>query len=48
MTVQIATCFGWLYAIFRLYKDKAIPLLACTGTEGSRKLRLPDFNTIGT
>jgi len=26
-----------------LGKGKAIPLLAWTGTEGSRKLRLPDF-----
>jgi hypothetical protein len=29
-------------------KGKAIPLHAWTGTEGSRKLRLPDFKTIGT
>jgi len=29
-------------------KDKAIPLQAWTGPEGSRKLRLPDFMTIGT
>jgi hypothetical protein len=27
---------------------KAIPLLAWTGPEGSRRLRLPDFKTIGT
>jgi hypothetical protein len=27
---------------------KAVPLEACTGPEGSRKLRLPDFKTIGT
>jgi hypothetical protein len=27
---------------------KAIPLQACTGPEGSRRLRLPDFKTIGT
>jgi len=27
---------------------KAIPLQAWTGPEGSRKLRLPDFKTIGT
>jgi hypothetical protein len=29
-------------------KGKAIPLLAWTGPEGSRRLRLPDFKTIGT
>jgi hypothetical protein len=30
------------------YKGKAIPLQALTGPEGSRRLRLPDFKTIGT
>jgi hypothetical protein len=29
-------------------KSKAIPLQAWTGPEGSRKLRLGDFKTIGT
>jgi hypothetical protein len=29
-------------------KGKTIPLQALTGPEGSRRLRLPDFNTIGT
>jgi len=29
-------------------KGKAIPLMAWTGPEGSRRLRLPDFKTIGT
>jgi hypothetical protein len=29
-------------------KGRAIPLQAWTGPEGSRRLRLPDFNTIGT
>ena len=29
-------------------KGKAIPLWAWTGPEGSRRLRLPDFKTIGT
>jgi hypothetical protein len=28
--------------------DEAIPLQALTGPEGSRRLRLPDFKTIGT
>jgi hypothetical protein len=29
-------------------KGKAIPLQAWTGPEGSRRLRIPDFMTIGT
>jgi hypothetical protein len=29
-------------------KDKAIPLQALTGPEGSRRLIFPDFKTIGT
>jgi hypothetical protein len=29
-------------------KGKATPLQAWTGPEGSRRLRLPDFKTIGT
>ena len=29
-------------------KGKAIPLQACTGPEGSRRLRFPNFKTIGT
>jgi hypothetical protein len=29
-------------------KGKAVPLQARTGPEGSRRLRLPDFKTIGT
>jgi len=29
-------------------KDKAILLQAWTGSEGSRKLTLPDFKTVGT
>jgi hypothetical protein len=28
-------------------KGKAIPLQAWTGSEGSRRLRLPDFKTVG-
>jgi hypothetical protein len=31
-----------------LIKGKAIPLQALTGPEGSRRLRLIDFKTIGT
>jgi hypothetical protein len=29
-------------------KGKAIPLQALTGPEDSKRLRLPDFKTIGT
>jgi len=29
-------------------KGKAIPLQAWTGPEGSRRLKFPDFKTIGT
>jgi len=29
-------------------KGKAIPLQAWTGPEGARRLRLPDFKTVGT
>jgi hypothetical protein len=34
--------------VYILGKGKAIPLQALTGPEGSRRLRLPDFKTIGT
>jgi hypothetical protein len=34
--------------VLEAFKDKAIPLQAFTGSEGSRRLRLPDFKTIGT
>jgi hypothetical protein len=34
--------------INRRSKGKAIPLQAWTAPEGSRRLRLPDFKTIGT
>jgi hypothetical protein len=29
-------------------KGEAISLLACTSLEGTRKLRIPDFKTVGT
>jgi len=32
---------------FIVSEGKAIPLQAWTGPEGSRRLRLPDFKTIG-
>jgi hypothetical protein len=34
--------------IFVKGKGKANPLQAWTGPEGSKRLRLPDFKTIGT
>jgi hypothetical protein len=39
---------GLLWQIIRVSKGKAISLQAWTGLEGSRRLRLPDFKTIGT
>jgi hypothetical protein len=35
------------YCKINVVKGKAIPLQALTGPEGSRKLRFPDFKTIG-
>jgi hypothetical protein len=40
--------YGKLCHIFVFIKGKAIPLQALTGPEGSRKLLLQDFKTIGT
>ena len=37
-----------IYIYIYIYKGKAIPLQAWTGPEGSRRLRLPEFKTIGT
>jgi hypothetical protein len=34
--------------LYWISKGKAIPLQALMGLEGSRRLRLPDFKTIGT
>jgi len=39
---------GNAYTIKATGKGKAIPLQAWTGPEGSRRLRLPDFKTVGT
>jgi hypothetical protein len=33
---------------YAIMKGKATPMQARTGHEGSRKLRLPDYKTIGT
>ena len=37
-----------IHTYIHTYIDKAIPLQAWTGPEGSRSLKLPDFKTIGT
>jgi hypothetical protein len=34
--------------LISVHQSKAIPLQALTGPDGSRRLRLPDFKTIGT
>jgi hypothetical protein len=44
MAAQLSTCTRKEQRIL----GKAIPLQAWTGPEGSRRLRLPDFKTIGT
>jgi len=36
------------HALGTYVKGKAIPLQAWTGLEGSRRLRLSDFKTVGT
>jgi len=42
---KLEVCYNRL-SEYKRYK--AIPLQAWTGPEGSRRLRLPDFKTIGT
>jgi hypothetical protein len=37
-----------MYVIYVILVAKAIPLQALTGPEGSKRLRLPDFKTVGT
>jgi len=41
-------CIHFITQLFDIYIGKATPLQACTGPEGSRRLRLPDFRTIVT
>ena len=36
---------GTAYGVWSQYKGKAVPLQACSGPEGSRKLRFPDCVT---
>ena len=38
----------YIYIYMCTYKGKAILLQAWTGPQGSRKLKLPDFKTVGT
>jgi hypothetical protein len=47
---QLVNKFPTFYGTLRfiMVRGIAIPLQAWTGPEGSRRLRLPDFNTIGT
>jgi len=40
--------FTFIYGLFTMGKGKTIPLQAWTGPEASRRLRLPDFKTVGT
>jgi hypothetical protein len=48
----VVQCLNQLrYRVPEIYpskKGKEIPLQAWTGPEGCRKLRLPDFKTVGT
>ena len=41
---------NYVEAAFKKYRpmSKATPLQGWTGPEGSRRMRLPDFKTIGT
>jgi hypothetical protein len=39
---------NWRYLVKGTNKGKAIPLQAWTGPESSRRLRIPDFKTVGS
>jgi hypothetical protein len=49
-TAWYDTSKSYRYNVLKKYisKGKTIPLQALTGPEGSRRLRLTDFMTIGT
>ena len=49
-SVELCVLLLWppLSLLLSKSKGKAIPLQAWTGPEGSRRLKLPDFKTIGT
>jgi len=46
--VTYVTASSHVLIYMYIYKGKAILLKAWTGPYGSRRLRLPDFKTIGT
>jgi hypothetical protein len=46
LCIRISRFESWVGDYYCI--GKAIPLQALTGSEGSRRLRLPDFKTIGT
>jgi hypothetical protein len=45
---SVISCILRLLIYIYIYKGKAIPLQALTGPEGSKRLTLPDFKTMGT
>jgi len=47
-TTQVTTSSASHFRLQGKGKGKAIPLQVWIGPEGSRRLRLPDFKTIGT
>ena len=47
-TILLLTKMSTYQLLHHKCKGKAIPLQAWTGTEGSKRFRLPDFLTIGT
>jgi hypothetical protein len=46
--MQLRSVFFWDVVPHDCVIGKEIPLKVLTDTEGSRRLRLPDFKTIGT
>ena len=51
--IGLTLIYIYMYVYIYMYmkvkvQGKAVPLQAWTGPEGSRRLRLPDFKTIGT
>jgi hypothetical protein len=45
---DVCSCLIYTEDVEYSSKGKTIPLQALTGPEGSRKLKLPDFMTVGT
>jgi hypothetical protein len=46
--IHRAVIFLDSFEVFVKIPGKYIPLQACTGSQGYRRLRLPEFQTIGT